>query len=193
MKLLFTILFSVFTTFIFSQNTIDWSSQYQLQLSDFKSPATQIGSVNIYSLFSGASLDFSFYMTNAEFMFTKNFNLKVNCSFNRDGASLVAPDSLFAFEFLNFARFHFDLTELYARKFRKKLFEEKGAFSDVNFFRPIYDQIQQELITRHSNAVKLTDLGRNKEKLLELHNEVLQEIEVLSEFCKNCKPSKKKK
>lgn len=182
-----------FTTFIYGQNMIEWSKDYKLQLSDFKSPSTQIGSVDLYSLHIPTYLDFSFHMTNAEFMFTKNFNSKVICSFNRDAASLVASDSLNALDLLNFARFDFDLAELYARKLRKKLYEEKGVFSNINFFRPVYNQIQNEYITRHTNAAKTTDLGRNKEKLIELHKEVVQEIEQLPDFCKECKPSKRKK
>lgn len=193
MRQLFTLLFLAFTTVLYGQNTIDWNGEYQLQLSDFKSPTTKIGGVNMYSLHTPASLDFSFYMTNAEFMFTKNFNSKVNCSFNRSAATLIAPDSLYASNLLNFARFDFDLSELYARKLRKKLFEEKSAFSDISFFRVFYDQIQQEFATRHSKAAEATELGANKEKLTELHKEVLQEIELLAEFCKMCKPSKKKK
>lgn len=172
---------------------VDWNGKYQIQLSDFKSPASQIGGTNIYSLNSGSGMDFSFYMTNTEFMFTKNFNAKVNCTFNKKASSLVAPDSTMANELLLFARFDFDLAELYARTFRKKLYEEKGAFSDVNFFRPIYDDVQKQFVERHSKAAVVSDLGRNKEKIKELHNEVLAEIAQLSDFCKECKPQKKKK
>ena len=175
------------------QNTIEWDGNYQLKLSDFQSTATQIGGTNIYSLNTVSSFDFSFYMSSGEFMFTKNFNSKVNCSFNRNAASLVAPDSLIATDLLSFARYQFDLSELYARKFRKRLFEEKGAFSNVNFFRPIYDEIQREFNERQTIAMKATDLGRDKEKLRQIHQDVLAEIAQLANFCKTCKPPKKKK
>ena len=192
MRQLFTITFLAIAGFINGQNLIEWDGKYQLQLSDFQSSSTQIGNVNIYSLHTASSFDFSFYMSNAEFMFTKNFNSKVNCTFNRDAASLVAPDSALAEDLLDFTRYEFDLAELYARKFRQKLYEEKGAFSDVNFFRPIYNEIQKEYVERHSQAEKITDLGRNKEKLQELHQEVLNEIQLLADFCKMCKPPKRK-
>jgi len=185
--------FLSFFIVIKAQNKIDWTGNYQLRLSDFQSPATQIGQTTIYSFHSGSGIDFSFFMSKAEFMFTKNFNSKVNCSFNRSAASIVAPDSAIAADLVNFARYDFDLLELYARKFRKTLFEEKGAFSDVNFFKPIYDQMQNEFAQRHTVAGKITDLGRNKEKLRELHHEVLIEMKLFSDFCKDCKPVKKKK
>ena len=193
MKRFFTLAFWAFVFIAKGQNTIEWDGIYQLQLSDFQSPATQIGGVTIYSLHSAASFDFSFSMTSGEFMFTKNFNPKVNCTFRRDAASLVAPDSIFANDLLGFARYEFDLAELYARKFRKRLYEEKDAFSDASFFQPIYDSVQMEFARRHTLAGKMTDVGRNGEKLQELHQEVLNEIQLLPDFCKMCKPSKKKK
>jgi len=174
------------------QNTIEWNGTYQLQLSDFQSPASKIGDVNIYSMQTGSSFDFSFYMNSIEFMATKNFNSKVNCSFTRNAAVLVAPDTLTALDLLEFARYDFDLSELSARKFRKKLFEEKKGFSNVNFFQPIYDEIQKEYVEKRTFAAQLTDLGKNREILSELHDEVLKEIEMLADFCKMCNPKKKK-
>lgn len=193
MRRLFTLALWAFVFITKGQNTIEWDGIYQLQLSDFQSPATQIGGVTIYSLHSAASFDFSFSMTSGEFMFTKNFNPKVNCTFRRDAASMVSPDSARANDLLGFARYEFDLAELYARKFRKRLYEEKDAFSDASFFQPIYDSVQMEFAQRHTLAGKMTDVGGNREKLQELHQEVLNEIQQLPEFCKLCKPSKKKK
>ena len=174
------------------QNTIEWDGKYQLQLSDFQSLATQIGEVNIYSLQTASSFDFSFYMNSIEFMSTKNFNSKVNCSFTKDAASLVAPDTLIALDLLEFSRYEFDLSELYARKFRKKIFENKKGFSGVSFFQPFYDEIQKEYVVKRTLAAQLTDLGRNREILSELHNEVLKEIQALADFCKICNPKKKR-
>lgn len=193
MRQLFILSILILSNPVQGQNSIEWDKDYQLQFSDFQSSTTQIGGTNIYSLHIGSSMDFSFYMSNAEFMFTKNFNSKVNCSFNRSAASLVASDSIIAFDLLCFSRYAFDLSELYARKFRKKLFEEKGIFSDVNFFKSLYDKIQSEFTERCTIAERVTDLGRNREQLKELHQEVLREIEQLSDFCKICKLPKKKK
>ena len=193
MKSSLIILYLLVTTFSFSQNEINWDEKYQLQLSDFQSKASQIGNVNVYSLHSSVGIDFSFYMSNIEFLFTKNFNSKVNNVFKRNSASLVAPDDLIAKDLINFAQYEFDLSELYARKFRKKIYEEKGAFSNSSFFKPFYDEIQKEFSERDTNAGKITDLGRKKDKLKSLHDEVINEIQNLADFCKECKPPKKKK
>jgi len=190
--ILLTIL--VFTsTCLKGQNIIDWDGVYKLQLADFQSPASEIGDVSVYSLNTMAAIDFAFHMTSGEFMFTKNFNSKVNCFFKKDASVIVANDTSTALKLLDFARFDFDLSELYARKFRKKLYDEKGAFSDASFFRPAFDQIQKEFVERHTLAAKETDIGRNSEKLSVLHHIVLTEIAELPDFCKTCKPAKKKK
>lgn len=193
MRLKFTILFLILVGVARAQSRIEWSENAQLKLSDFQSPTTQIGDVSIYSLHSSASFNFSFHMTNGEFMFTKNFNSRVNCSFQPSAASLVAPDSATANDLLAFAQYGFDLSELYARRFRQRLFEEKGAFSNVSFITPIYDEVQEELAERHTLAGRLTDIGRNKEQLKSLHEQVLAEIQQLADFCKTCKPPKKRK
>jgi hypothetical protein len=186
------VLFTFGLLLLQGQNTIEWDGKYQLQLTDFQSPATKIGEVNIYSLHLTSSFDFSFYMNGIEFMVTKNFNSKVNCFFTRDAASLIAPNTSDALDLLAFARYAFDLSELYARKFRKQIFEKKKGFSNVNFFRPIYDGIQKEYAERYSYDAQLTDLGKYGEILNELHNEVLKEIEMLADFCKMCNTKKKK-
>lgn len=175
-----------------AQNTLNWSENYTLKFSDFRSPASKIGG-EMYSLYNSASMDFSFYMSNYEFMFTKNFNSKVNCTFTRDASSLVAPNEEYVQYLLNFAQFGFDLSELYARKFRKELYENKGVFSDIRFFEPIYNKIQKDYSKRYTEAADACELGKNEAKLLELHLAVKNEINELSDFCKSCKPPKKKK
>lgn len=193
MKYLFTLAFLALVTITKAQNSIEWDGNYQLQLSDFQSTSTKIGDVNIYSINNASTIDFTFLMSNAEFMLTKNFNSKVRHAFNREGAYLIAPDSTTAMQLLAFAQYDFDLKELYARKLRQKLFEEKKAFSDINYSRPIYETIQKEYTSQHSLAGSKTDIGRNEELLRNIHNDVLIGIQELADFCQSCKPAKKSK
>lgn len=192
-RIVFVILFACLTKAGFTQNIIDWDGIYQLQLSDFRAKTSQIGDVNMFSLHSSAQMNFAYNMSSYEFMFTKNFNSKVSCTFTRDAASIIAPDDETAQHLLKFAQYEFDLAELYARRFRKKLFEEKGAFSNASFFKPLYDVIHKEFVERYDNAAKETEIGKNQSELDRLHTEVLREIQELSEFCKQCKPTKWKK
>lgn len=192
MKLYFLICFLLLNYSVQAQNIIEWDGKYELKLSDFQSPTTEIGKGSTYSLFTTSNFDFAFYMSSVEFMTTKNFNGKVSCSFKRDAASLVAPDSLTAYYLLNFARYEFDLAELYARKFRKRLFEEKRVISSAIFIQPIYDQVQKALVERHTTAAKETEIGKNTDSLSILHASVRREIEELADFCKACKPPRRK-
>lgn len=177
-----------------SQSVVDWTPEYQLTLADFQSPQTEISSyLDSYSIFPGADIDFAFHMSNYEFMFTKNFNDKVRCRFNRKAAALTAPDSALAQQLVKYGQFNFDLTELLARRFRKELHEQKKAFSSVSFFQPIYDTLHAEMNALSARVLKQTNFGRDENLLREEHQKVLAEIEQLSDYCRDCKPPKRKK
>jgi hypothetical protein len=176
-----------------AQNKIDWDGTYQLQLSDFQSNETQVGGTTITSMQTASNLEFGFQMSNVEFMFTKNFNSKVNCAFQRDAAMIVAPDAATANKLVQFAQYQFNLSELYARKLRQKIYETKGTFSDITFLKPLYEQIEKELIEQNGIASKATNLGQDEGKLSILNAKVLSQIDALADFCKACKPPKKKK
>ncbi|MGC4058514.1 MAG: hypothetical protein QM743_10420 [Chitinophagaceae bacterium] len=137
-------------------------------------------------------IEFSFLMSNGQFMFTKNFNDKVDCTFDPSVSFLVAQDSATASEFVQSTCFSFDLAELYARKMRQRLYEEKRAFSRSDFYQPVYDELSHEYDVRRSNALQETEMGRKRELLAQLHQAVKTEIGQLPDFCKTCKPAKKK-
>jgi len=178
---------------VYSQLEVVWKPDYQLQFSDFESPGVHIGNGNMYSLYSGATFGFSFQMSSYQYMFTRNFNDKIACYFNKQSASLNAPDSLIAWNLLAYAQFSFDLSELYARKFRKEIYENKSTFSSYEIFKEAFDKWQNEYAKRFAEVGQQTDIGQNTEELELLHQEVLKEIEALSDFCKSCKPKKKKR
>ena len=191
MKKLITIVCILSTLIIYSQNEINWDGKYQLQQSDFQSPSTQIGNTNIYNLSISSGFEFSFSMSNFEFMLTKNFNSKVSNAFKPKSAALVASDIETAKYLVDFAQFQFNLSELYARILRKRLYEGKKTFSNISFFKPIYDEIQNEYSQRITNASKETEIGKKKAKLKLLQDQVLKEIEEMPNFCKECKILKK--
>ena len=190
MKFKILIIFIFLCQCSFGQNEIAWDGKYQLSLNDIKASTTQIGNTKNYSIFIQNSMAFEYHMSQFEFMITKNFNKKVKNIFKKDIASIIAPDSAKAIELLNFCQYIFDLNELYSRKLRKKLFEEKNAFSDPQFYKPIYENLSKELIEKGMKASKETDFGVQKEKLKKIHLEVLSEIETYSNFCYSCKPRK---
>ncbi len=194
MKILFTFIL-VLTSFIgFSQSIIDWSLNYKLQLSDFQSPQSEINKeLTTYSIYSGTSTDFSFQMSTYEFMFTKNFNSKAKTIFNKNAGVITAPDSTLARQLLSFGQYTFDLAELYTRKFRKEMYEKKGAFSSVTFFQPIFNKLQEEMNAESARVLKATDLGKDNDLLKKELNLIINKIILLSDYCLECKTPKKKK
>ncbi|SEM11379.1 hypothetical protein SAMN04488008_109112 [Maribacter orientalis] len=181
------------TVFLFGQEPMEWNPDYELQLSDYQSPESEIdSSLTSYSIYSGSKIDFSFNMNSVSFMFTKNFNSKVRAIFQKNLAVLIAPDSVTANQLLLFGRYDFDLVELYARKIRKKIYEEKGAFSDSKLFQPIFNELQEEMNTVSAQVFKATNFGKDAVMLQKEHNKVKQEINTLSDFCLSCKPKKSK-
>ncbi|MFD2035097.1 hypothetical protein ACFSKL_09860 [Belliella marina] len=196
MKHLFTLFFLVFGFNVvpFAQQNIEWSPEVVLELSDFQSKRTRIDpTVDSYLIQTGSKVDFLVSMSNAEFLFTKNFNSKVTAIFSPNASLIIAPNENVANSLLNFARYHFDLTELYARKFRKMLFENKGAFSSINFIMPLYDNVQEELVARSGEAGDVSGLGMDGAELEKLHLAVKLELTDYEDFCKTCKPPKDKK
>ncbi|MCZ8355588.1 MAG: hypothetical protein O9340_12690 [Cyclobacteriaceae bacterium] len=177
----------------YAQNDLEWNESYKLSLSDFKSPSQEIGNLNQYTLFSAISLEFKYLMSSYEFMATKNFNDKIISVMKRDAAYLIAPDTLFAHQLIAFTQFEFDFAELCARKIRKKIYEEKKAFSNANLLQQVYDGYYQEFVNKLSLYAKQCDLGRKKELLESLHKEILVELNQYKEFCKTCKPTKNRK
>lgn len=194
MKNILFVLFIAFSSIpTFAQEPLVWNPDYELQLSDYQSAESEINpELTSYSIYSGSKIDFSFNMNSVSFMFTKNFNDKVKAIFQKNLAVLVAPDSLTANQLLQFGRYDFDLVELYARKIRKKIYEEKGTFSDSKLFQPIFNELQEEMNTVSAQVFKVTDFGKDTELLLKEHNKVIDEINALSDFCMTCKPKKKR-
>ena len=53
-------------------------------------------------------------------------------------------------QLLLMANLDFDLVELFARKFRKRMFEAKKVGSGINFFNQIHQEINNEYIAKQS-------------------------------------------
>ncbi len=193
-KILFSLTLCLANLYAFAQNEIEWSPNVQLTLEDFQSPSTEINpAFNSVSLSGGSSLSFAIAMSSLEFMLTKNFNSKVSCVFYKNTAMVVAPDTANAMQLVNFEMYCFNLSELYARKMRRKLHEEKRVFSNLSYFEPIYNSYQLSLNSRKTATQKLTEFGAKADLLAQENGRVLAEIETLADFCKTCTPPKKKK
>ncbi|UBM60815.1 hypothetical protein LAG90_09220 [Marinilongibacter aquaticus] len=185
--------FAATPIFATAQNKTEWSPSVQLTIEDFQSNASKIDeNVEQFIIQPAIRMDFSFQMSSYEFMLTKNFNSKVTTTFNPKASVLAAPDIMFANRLLKYAQLNFNLLELYARKYRKRLYESKGVLSEASFFQKAYDGLEEEYNERQALLNQTANMGQNEEIVIEANNEVLQEILELEDFCKTCKPEKKR-
>jgi hypothetical protein len=172
---------------------IEWEPDYTFTLSDFANPGTRVDSRLEKTLLQpGILIELGFQMSGVEFMFTRNFNEKVTCLYDQGTAIILAQNQTQAGQMLQLAAFDFDLSELYARKIRKALFENKKTFSETTFFRSFYDELIAERNAQSSRVYLDSDFGILAEVLEREHAKVKAGIEELAEYCKNCKPPKKK-
>lgn len=176
----------------YAQEKIEWSEDVEITASSFKGELPNLAEDDLQQYFLSATFDFSFYMANIQFALTKNFNRYVsayyvpNLSWMEDGELTE--------QLLLMANLDFDLVELYARKFRKKMFETKNVGSNVNFYNSIHAEINKEYSDRQ--LVMQSELNNQSDieaYLIAETEKVNQEIESLSGFCKSCKPKKKKR
>jgi len=179
----------------YSQNeSFEWAEDSVLSINQFRSPQSEISpDVKIISIYSGSSFDFSFQMSSFEFMFTKNFNSKVRTTFDPKIGVIVAPDSTIAERLARYGQYNFDLTELYARKLRKALHENKKMFSNTTFFNTFYEELKKEWTQRSSEVMKTTELGKNEVLLKKEQDKVSQEILEYKAYCLSCVPPKLQK
>lgn len=183
----------LFVNFSFAQK-IGWDDSVKLELTNYKSSSTEINdTLKMFSIGSGAYIDFSLAMTTYEFALTKNFNSKVKAMFDQNAAYIVAPDRKMADQLLQFGQYQFDLNELYARKLRKALYEKKRILSNMEFFKPVYDSLLEAMNNEFSIVSKESTLGTKGESLKSAHQKVTDEIIELSDFCFECTTPKKKK
>ncbi|MBC3539253.1 hypothetical protein ACFSC6_07840 [Rufibacter sediminis] len=186
---LFTLILSLIALNTFSQGRTEWKENYTLTLNDFQAqaPKSQQNGSNSFSL--AASLDFGYAMSNYEFMLTKNFNNRVTAYFVPASSWLQQGES--NERLLQYAQMQFDLLELHARKYRKRLYESKNALSNYDFYQKANDAIS----TEYMNAgVEMQDaVLESNAKALEYHQKIKKEIAEMAEFCKECKPVKAKK
>ena len=171
-----------------AQDIIEWSPTYRLTKSDFQLKPANSGNGQRY--YAACQMDFSYQMSNYEFMFTKNFNRFSRAIFNRKASWM--DEGPLAERLIDMAQLDFDLVELYTRKIRKRMYDEKRAFSNATFYQQAVDDTQRLYAERLAEIVRDTDSGQSETRTREIHEQVVREINELNEYCKECKPIKKK-
>ena len=116
----------------YSQDTIYWKSCYKLKWEDFLGKPDTISS---FEAITSSGIDYKYFYSDTSFSFTvKSFFDKKN-SWKASSANLST---------LKHEQLHFDITELYARLFRKRLSEQVKTSADLPVMRTIGKEIMKE-------------------------------------------------
>ena len=91
---------------------------------------------------------------------------------------------------MNWSEVRIDNSQKWVKKHLNTIYH---SYSKTPYFQPLYENIEKDFITENGVASKETNLGQEEEKLALLNAKVLTSIEELADFCKSCKPPKKKK
>ncbi len=137
-------------------------------------------------------MDFSFNMLGVQFAFTKNFNKYVDAYYAPSLSWIEAGN--FTDQLIRLANLDFDIVELYARKFRKQMYDNKKTTSNINFYNDLYKEVSAEYKSFQAEIQNEIRTTNNLDSLItQYHLSVNEEIIALEEFCKQCKPKKKKR
>lgn len=128
-------------------------------------------------------------MNNLQFAFTKNFNKYVAVYFVPSSSWIEGgPQTRFLTEMANL---NFDLAELQARKFRKRIYEDKNMASFNTLFQQVFQEINDDYAKRMAKiSSEVYSSESPSEVLADYQQKVNFEIFNLKDFCKACKPPK---
>ncbi|WP_111709835.1 hypothetical protein [Lutibacter citreus] len=154
-----------------------WSSSSKLTINDFKIKISDQNNDAVYSQFM-----ISHSIGGFDFM-KRNLNQKIGNLF-LGNASWIDTTKVESIEKqIDFQQMQFDLAEIQARKFRKRILKDKREISK-GF--DIVNKINNETIAEFSvirlKLMRETESGRNEKKVAEWKEKIESELKELNEF-----------
>ncbi|WP_299672072.1 hypothetical protein [uncultured Polaribacter sp.] len=166
-----------------------WNSENKLTIDDFKIKISDENNEAVYSQFviSYSAQGFDFLKRNLN---NKIGNLFLGNASWIDTAKVENIDKR-----IEFQQTQFDLAEIHARKFRKRLFIEKWKISKgFDIMNKISNEIMAEFSEQRLLLIRETESGGNNEKLTQWKEKIMNELQELYEFrFENKKKIKRKK
>ena len=163
-----------------------WSADSQLTIDDFMIKISDENNDPVYSQFviSHAINGFDFLK--------KNMNQKIENVFYGNASWIDTTRVDHIKKQVEFQQLQFDLAEVYTRKFRKRVLENKGQIAKgFDIINQISNEIMSELSVSRLQLVQETPSGANEEKLAEWEERITNDLNELEEFSyENKKPIK---
>lgn len=159
------------------EGQIRWSSDKALELNDFK---IKISEENVDPVFSQFMISHS--ISGFDFI-KRNLNQKISNIFIGNASWIDTTKTADIQKQIDFQQIQFDLAEIQARKFRKRILKDKGKISKgFDIVNHINNKIMTEFAKIRLEFMRETESGRNEEKLEEWKERIETELKLLNEF-----------
>lgn len=154
-----------------------WSSDKKLTLDDFKIKVSDGNTDAIYSQFM-----ISHSIGGLDFM-KRNLNQKIGNIFLGNASWIDTTKVGDIQKQIDFQQMQFDLAEIQARKFRKRVLKDKNKITKgFDVVNKINNEIMTELSEIRLALMRETESGRKEEKVGEWKKKIAAELKELEEF-----------
>jgi|TARA_B110000091_G_C13602232_1_gene385167 mevalonate kinase len=166
-----------------------WNSENKLTIDDFKIKISDSNNEAIYSQFM-----ISYSAQGFDFL-RRNINNRIENLFLGNASWIDTTKIRNIDKQIEFQQTQFNLAEIQARNFRKRLFIKKWKISKgFKIMNKISNEIMAEFSEKRLKLMRETESGRNQKKLTEWNEKITNELEELYEFrFENKKRIKRKK
>ncbi len=175
---MYRFLIATFLSFCLFQDspTITWQHEYRLEWSDFNgSPKEQTSVVAVTA--SGITFSFSTKTTETKLI---DFSYLVKAQFYPEQSWCIKERA--TSNILNHERLHFDITELFARKFRQRIEANMFTLDINNQMEAIHNAINTELETMQNTYDAETSNSQNIEKQKEWQTKIILQLNKLAYY-----------
>jgi len=173
-KVVFAIVLSVF---MFQDSpTMSWEHGYRLQWSDFEATPTRHSNIAAVTA-SGISFSYSAKTSETRLL---DYSFTVKADFYPE-QSWYLKDRVNA-NILNHERLHFDITELYARKFRQRIKNTTFTLDINRQMERLHDAINDEMEAMQNTYDTETRHSQNVEKQQEWQAKIILQLNKLAYY-----------
>lgn len=159
--------------FVQDESRISWDIDYRLEWSDFKgTPRPRNHAVAVTA--SGITFGYSTKMSETQLI---DYNVEISADFYPDKSWCLRERV--NNNILNHERLHFDITELHARKFRKRVQRTNFNMNINRQMEAIHEQINRELEAMQNKYDAETNHSQNIEKQKEWQTYIVEELNKL--------------
>lgn len=154
-----------------------WSASSKLTINDFKIKISDQGNEAVYSQFiithAIGGLDF----------LKRNLNQKIENLFLGNASWIDTTKTKSIDKYINFQQLQFDLAEIQARKFRKRLFKEKRKISKgFDIVNKINNEIMAEFSEIRLKLIQETKSGTDNKKTTEWKDKITSKLKAMNQF-----------